>query len=208
MTTDPRDAARDIVGQINAYVASGGTLSTSAQLRQTQQALAASQADLTRVERQLGDAERDRHRALAERDEALEVRNAAIDSFVRIQGGLDRAEAVDEAARWRKRYAVQVDSLMGELEQLRNRPWIVARDAGRDCSACDHGIRRGEAYEPVPGGDPDTLRHIHCPDVFDEYGGWWCPTCRALVDPRHPHPYTDVHITLTRRDTANERSDP
>lgn len=41
--------------------------------------------------------------------------------------------------------------------------WIVARDGGRDCERCEQEIRRGEAYEYVPGGGPDDLRHIHCP---------------------------------------------
>lgn len=40
--------------------------------------------------------------------------------------------------------------------------WIVARDGGRDCVSCGQEIRRGEAYELMPG--VDELRHVHCPD--------------------------------------------
>ena len=90
--------------------------STSARLRQALQDLAASQADLTRVE--------------AMRDE----------------------------------YRRQADLARDELANAARSSWIVARDGGRDCLFCWREIRRGEAYELVPGEGPDALRHIHCPD--------------------------------------------
>jgi DNA repair exonuclease SbcCD ATPase subunit len=70
----------------------------------------------------------------------------------------------------------QRDTLRADLDRARNRAeaaerelayaarsgWIVARDGGRDCLDCDREIRRGEAYELVPGEGPDALRHVHC----------------------------------------------
>lgn len=41
--------------------------------------------------------------------------------------------------------------------------WIVARDGGRFCERCEWEIRRGEAYELLPGSG-GLLQHVHCPD--------------------------------------------
>lgn len=50
-----------------------------------------------------------------------------------------------------------------DLAELRAaRGWIVARDGGRDCERCEGEIRRGEAYELLPGSG-GLLAHIHCP---------------------------------------------
>ena len=58
------------------------------------------------------------------------------------------------------------NALAGQLsEGMRGGMWIVARDGGRDCIRCWHEIRRGEAYELLPG--VDHLRHIHCPTTKD-----------------------------------------
>jgi hypothetical protein len=94
------------------------------------------QADLTRV--------------TAERDDARAELATTQDEL---------AAAVDLAARARADLA----RLRVQFRDLIARPgWIVARDGGRDCLRCDGEIRRGEAYELVPGEGPDALRHVHC----------------------------------------------
>jgi len=129
--------------------------STSAQLRRTQQALAASQADLTRVE--------------AERD-ALTLLLAEA-----------RRELADtKPCSWRG----LAEQLLRERADAARSGWIVARDGGRPCVFCDQEIRRGQAYELVPGGGLDDLRHVHCDNepawaVADRLG----VTCEACKEP-------------------------
>ncbi len=66
-----------------------------------------------------------------------------------------------EAARARDLAIAEVATASKEVRTLRAaRQWIVARDGGRDCVRCEQEIRRGEAYELLPGAD--QLRHIHC----------------------------------------------
>jgi hypothetical protein len=43
------------------------------------------------------------------------------------------------------------------------RSWMVARDGGRFCERCEAEVRRGEAYELLPGSG-GLLQHVHCPD--------------------------------------------
>lgn len=58
------------------------------------------------------------------------------------------------------------DNLDRELAENARASWIVARDGGRDCVRCEQEIRRGEAYELMPG--VDQLQHIHCPTEPEE----------------------------------------
>lgn len=154
-------------------------LPTSALLRQTQASLAASQADLTRVE--------------TERDEALEAARSLVGTELSLRAELAkareelererqvvgmlrkndeiRAQVIRERNTERNLNRAELASARQELALLRARfgdlvaqsSWIVARDGGRDCLFCDGEIQRGEAYELVPGEGPDALRHVHCP---------------------------------------------
>lgn len=56
------------------------------------------------------------------------------------------------------------DVARDELASAARSGWIVARDGGRTCLDCGREIRRGEAYELVPGEGLDALRHVHCRD--------------------------------------------
>jgi septal ring factor EnvC (AmiA/AmiB activator) len=111
--------------------------STSAQLREAQTALAASQADLTRVEK--------------ERDElgaTLAVRTGQLKGSLEM---LDLARA-------------ELASAQAELERLRAaRQWAVARDGGRYCECCEQEVKRGHAYDVQPGTG-GLIQHIYCPD--------------------------------------------
>lgn len=131
-----------------------GGESTSAMLRQVQADLAASQADLTRAER--------------ERDQANELTDkiaAELRGVTKERDSLARRCAVRFEAM--QALCAELVSARLELEQLRAaRHWIVARDGGRWCERCEHEIRRGEAHELVPL--TDALRHVRCPDEPDE----------------------------------------
>lgn len=86
-----------------------------------------------------------------------------------------RAEALAELAYERKsrfefeeatteqveQLRAELASARAELERLRYSGWIVARDGGRTCTACDQEIRRGEAYTVAT--PDDQLTHVHCP---------------------------------------------
>lgn len=56
----------------------------------------------------------------------------------------------------------ELASARAELERHRYLGWLVARDGGRDCAACDQEIRRGEAY--TNDTTRDVQRHVHCPE--------------------------------------------
>jgi chromosome segregation ATPase len=90
MTTDDAQVWRDRVLR-----AAGGqpTESTSARLRQALQDLAASQADLTHVERQLADAESERMKTERERDEVCAVNLRMRGEIGRLRTEADRANA-------------------------------------------------------------------------------------------------------------------
>lgn len=167
-----------------------GGESTSARLRHVEQerddaktAFAASQADLTHVERQLADAESDRMKAERERDEANELTDkiaAELRGVTRERDALARRCAV----RFEETQALKADLTQREHELAHARfardmattrlaywrktgqdviaqpGWIVARGGGRDCTRCGQEIRRGEAYELMPG--VDQLQHIRC----------------------------------------------
>jgi hypothetical protein len=58
-----------------------------------------------------------------------------------------------------------VPALIGAIKELTAaRHWMVARDGGRFCERCEWEIRRGEAYELLPGSG-GLLQHVHCPDA-------------------------------------------
>lgn len=133
-------------------------MSTSARLRETQQALAASQADLTRTEAELAD--------LHHRRSAL-VQEAVWQNEQRIEGiqahestRLELLSVRAELASARQELA-QRRAQFGDLAAQHE--WIVARDGGRCCERCEAEIRRGEAYEQMPGSG-GLLTHVHCPD--------------------------------------------
>jgi hypothetical protein len=62
--------------------------------------------------------------------------------------------------------AVQAElvSARTELDQLRNRPVIVAPDGRRYCERCEGEICRRQDCEPMPGSG-GLMLHIHCPDA-------------------------------------------
>jgi len=100
-----------------------GAESTSARLRQALRDLAASQTDLTRVERDY---------------DALLADNDHLAARFKRERDLARAELA---------------SARKELANAARSSWIVARDGGRDCVSCEQEIQRGEAYELLPGVD-------------------------------------------------------
>jgi hypothetical protein len=64
----------------------------------------------------------------------------------------------------REHFNYDVPALIGAVKRLTAaRHWVVARDGGRFCECCEWEIRRGEAYEPLPGSG-GLLQHVHCPD--------------------------------------------
>lgn len=92
---------------------------------------------------------------MAEAAKRLDETTAAI-LGLSVRFGLLR-ELVDQ----RDLAQAELASARAELERLRYSGWIVARDGGRTCEACDHEIRRGEAYAIDTTGD--ELRHVFCP---------------------------------------------
>ena len=115
---------------------------TRSELATARQALAASQADLTRVERE----------AESLRTEVAVLRNSESLDLVRAKKERDLARA-------------ELATATAELEQLRAaRSWRVARNNDTPCGACGRLIRRGEAVEPMPGTTKGTWQHCLCPD--------------------------------------------
>lgn len=56
------------------------------------------------------------------------------------------------------------DVLRARLHDVVGEPqWCVARDGGRNCTACGHEIRRGEAY--AVNTISAQLSHVFCPEV-------------------------------------------
>jgi len=136
-------------------------LSTSARLRETQAALAASQADLTRALTEADElrAQNDLHgRQLADAASVID----------RLKDDLDAARAenvhqralIDEVIADRAR----LRTALSELQ--RARPVYVARsDLDAPCVLCGGPIVRGQAVEVVPGWpDEDQQAHAACPD--------------------------------------------
>jgi hypothetical protein len=138
-------------------------LSTSALLRQTQAALAASQADLTRVEQ--------------ERDQANELTDGIARQLrlvTRERDSLARRCGVrfEEAQALRAELATTQDELAkavelaarARAERDTRTSWQVARaDYGLTCGECAAPIVRGQAVEPQPGTTHGTWIHVACP---------------------------------------------
>lgn len=152
-------------------------LSTSAQLRHTQTALSASQADLTHVERQLREAEAERlvaearlHDALNDCDalrllwdeaanEARVMRKAA-EQYLE---ALAKTEADLATARYQnRRLTAENEAALRRLNEQRD--WQVAdRDTGITCSSCAEPIVRGQAFQPLADAK-GYFAHCACPD--------------------------------------------
>jgi DNA repair exonuclease SbcCD ATPase subunit len=98
-------------------------------------------------------------RAEQERDEALEeVRVLRHSESLEVLG---LHAALAKKLREHELIRAELASARQEIEQLRARPWIVARDANYPCEGCGRIIRRSEAYEYLGA---DLYQHIHCPD--------------------------------------------
>ena len=169
-----------------------GGESTSAMLRHVQADLAASQADLTKAERERDEAlsylgplreslqasAANAYTAMRERDEA--VRRAAdleqmreelkqlrllADGYLEDIQDLESGqdEVIDSLRSQRDLARAEVTTASKEVRLLRAaRQWIVARDGGRYCERCEQEIRRGEAYELELS--TGLLTHVRCPD--------------------------------------------
>lgn len=101
----------------------------------------------------------------AERDEA---RRACADLAMQLAAAI--VEIGDLRADRNEQYRTltgHADQARAELASAARMGWIVARDGGRHCLFCGREIRRGEAYELVPGEGPDALRHVHCRNEDD-----------------------------------------
>jgi hypothetical protein len=74
---------------------------------------------------------------------------------------LGRSELTDAT---RQHFDHDVPALLCAIKELTAaQHWMVARDGGRFCEGCEWEIRRGEAYELLPGTG-GLLQHVHCPD--------------------------------------------
>lgn len=123
--------------------------STSAQLREAQAALAASQQDLSAMQ-----AQRDEARA-----EAKEWRATADLYLTRLEA---LARDLWAANHKNRRLTAELDSALGRLNEQRS--WQVARqDTGITCSSCSGPIVRGQAFQPLADAE-DLLAHCFCPD--------------------------------------------
>lgn len=122
--------------------------STSAQLLEVQQALAASQADLTTAREDLAAAQIARLATEKERDDLLhDVRTIASLQL--------------EAQKERDLVQAELASARQELE-TRYR-WIVLHAPGDVCAMCGQQMVRSQGVEPLPGSK-DLFRHCFCPD--------------------------------------------
>jgi hypothetical protein len=123
--------------------------STSAQLREAQAALAASQQDLSAMQAQ-------RDEARAEAAEMRAQRN-------RLAERLDHVGRELAAANHAKRRVnAELDSALSRLNEQRS--WQVARqDTGITCSSCSGPIVRGQAFQPLADAK-GFFSHCACPD--------------------------------------------
>jgi hypothetical protein len=139
------DRLRTYEGEGWSTAQSNQTLSTSAQLRQAQAALAASQADLSRVEGELDMA----HKALAICERSMDQISAARSA----------AEKERDLAR------AELASARQELDTYRDgRLWQVAQqDTGHTCAACSQPITCGQAFQPLADID-GHYSHAYCPN--------------------------------------------
>ena len=130
----------------------------------TEQAASRSSTSSTarRLEAELEQTRRDYNAVILERaalaDELTAARGRIVDLLYiidafQVESGADRNAAYQTGIE-------AVRQLRIENERLKDRPWIVARDGGRDCVRCEQEIRRGEAYEYL---GIDLLEHIRCP---------------------------------------------
>lgn len=83
----------------------------------------------------------------------------------RVEGELDRCHR--ESARLDLELTKARMANQALLADAARPGWFVARDGGHTCLDCAGEIRRGEAYELVPGEGPDALRHVHCRDHIE-----------------------------------------
>jgi hypothetical protein len=145
-----------------------GGESTSAMLRRVQAALAASQADLTRTERERDEAVRRAADLEQVREELKQLRRLTdgyLEDIRHLESGQDAV--IDSLRSQRDLARAEVATASKEVRLLRAaRQWVVAPDGGRDCVRCEQEIRRGEAYELLPG--VDELAHIRCPNPITE----------------------------------------
>lgn len=148
------------------------TLPTSAQLRQTQAALAASQQDLTTARAAIDNVETYRKiaaeqcdRAEAERDDAKATARRWRDRF----NEANEAEeaALEQAGRYRHRLDLaraELSSARQELDTYRDgRLWQVAQRPVAPCSSCSQPILRGQAFQPLADAK-GFFSHCFCPD--------------------------------------------
>lgn len=126
--------------------------STSSALRRAQAALAASQADLTRVEAAFNLAEELRVKAVKERDEALADRDAVSLIADRLRAELTEMQ---KPCAWR--------GLAEELMRDRTGQIYVARGPSGTCVLCGGDIIRGQAVESVAGQTKPQFAHAVCP---------------------------------------------
>lgn len=150
--------------------------STFAQLRQTQAALAASQQDLSRVERErdlacalaadlfndVDAARQERDLAAAELASAVQERDylraLLDDQQAELSADLTLATAEVTAARQSARASRQ------ELDTYRDgRLWQVAQRPVAPCSSCSQPITRGQAFQPLVAAK-GYYTHCFCPD--------------------------------------------
>jgi hypothetical protein len=128
-------------------------------LRQTQADLAASQADLTSVER-----ERDEAAALNRQlAEQLDWQREVV-AMLRKNEEV-RAQVIRKRNRERDLLRAELASARQELERHRRVPitaWAVADRYTHDCTTCHWAIDVGQAYRPLPGAD-GLFAHVICP---------------------------------------------
>jgi predicted nucleic acid-binding Zn-ribbon protein len=156
-------------------IASAGE-STSALLRRAYETTDQLAAEISELRRERDALRHQLAAVLEERDELKAEVDRLVDLGGKAMGERDQANELTDkiAAELRlvtrerdslaRRCAVRFEetqALKAELEQLRYSGWQVARDGGRQCTACAREIRRGEAYS-VNTTD-DTLRHVFCP---------------------------------------------
>jgi hypothetical protein len=144
LLADPTEAWRAALGQ-----------STSAQLRQTQRDLAASQADLTRVQTKL-DALTVLNAEL--KAEAANWREVAERYIARTD---EQARALAAANHRNRILAAENEAALRRLNEQRD--WQVAdRDTGITCTSCAGPIVRGQAFQPLADAK-GFFAHVACP---------------------------------------------
>lgn len=137
-------------------------LSTSARLRETQAALAASQDDLTRALAECDElrAQNDLHgRQLAEAATVIhKLKDTLADACA--ENGHQR-ELLDLVIADRARLRAALSELQHALPV-----WVARSDLDAPCPLCGQPIVRGQAVEVVPGWpEKDQQAHAACPDL-------------------------------------------